>query len=45
MNIFNKKTLDLEKNKNKGVAKQYERREKNNEFIKKHMKIMNYLKF
>lgn len=35
MNIFNKRTLDLEENRNEVTSKQYERRNKNNEFIKK----------
>lgn len=35
MNIFNKRTLDLEENRNEGTSKQYERRDKNNAFIKK----------
>lgn len=35
MNIFKKKTVNQEENKRERISKQYERRSKNNEFIKK----------
>ena len=34
MNIFNKKHIDNEENRSEGTLEQYERRDKNNAFIK-----------